>query len=334
MPARSRPTILDVARSAGVSPTTVSYVLSGPKERASRISDDTAKRVRAAVAELGYVANQSARSLRLRRSNRILFLGNRFTSLFSQSMATSIESRINQHGLSLDVLIGAGSDQVRRAIQALNQHAADGLIVETAGGDLDDLREAAAAGHAIVAVGPIEAEPLFDVVSNDDVPAIRAAMSHVVHRGVRHVVLLAAQPGLDDHRVLVARDHLVSLGLPDDHLTTLHCPHDRIAACDAAKRFLPAAPSPVGVYAGSDVSAFGVLWACYARGLRVPDDVAIVGHGNSPETGISVPTLTSLGPISHDFGKAADLMVSRLAQRDLPGRCIVEPYRLFVRDSA
>lgn len=333
MPARSRPTIHDVARAAGVSPTTVSYVLSGPKERAARISGETAARIRDAVVELNYVANQSARSLRLQRSNRVLFLGTRFSSLFSQLMAQSIEARITRHGLTLDVWIGAGPDHIRRAILSLDQHAADGLIIETSDNAVAELRSAAASGHAIVAIGPSGPEPSFDVITGDYTGAIRDAIDHVTQRAYRHFVLLAAQSDINDHRIMVARSHLDTLGVSPGDVSIIHCPHDRIAACQAARQFLADVPAPVAVYAGSDVSAIGVLWACLAAGLRVPEDVAIIGHGNSPETSITVPPLTSLGPVNSDYGPAADLMATRLAHRSLPGRHISEPFQLFTRSS-
>lgn len=335
---RPRPTIIDVARVAGVSPTTVSYVLSGPKERAARISDDTATRIREAVAELGYVPNQSARTLRLKRTNRVLFLGSRFDSLYSQAMARSIEDRLTRYGLTLGVQIGAAADHVDRAITALERHEVDGLIVETGDEFMPLLREVATRGHAIVAIGPSEADDALDVISNDDAPAIQDAMHHAIERGYRHFMLYSSLPVSQKadsihrgHRVQVAYQHLLSLGVDNESITVVHCPHDRMAAYDCTLSVLEGMTRRVAIYAGADVSAFGVLWACLQRKRRIPDDVAIIGHGNTPETRITIPPLTSLGPIEVDFSRAADLLASRLKDRSLPGRHIVDPCQLSIR---
>lgn len=335
MATRSRPTIIDVARIAGVSQTTVSYVLSGSKQRAERISDTTTARILEAVNEIGYEPNQSARTLRLRRTNRVVFLGSRLNSLYSQVVASSIESALERHELTLSVQTGSNSDHIQRAISMLQQGHADGLIVETEDEYIPILRNAAASGHAIVAIGPSKAESTFDVMTNDDASAVRGAMRHLVDGDYHHFAILSSVSDvLHEHRVAVACGHLKSLGVDDANIAVHHCPHDRIAAYHFAMDSLPHLPRPLAVYAGADVSAIGTLWACLRLGLRVPDDVAIIGHGNSTETRITVPPLTSLGPVGRDFTKAADLMASRLKDRSLPGRHIAIPCELSIRASS
>lgn len=331
-----RPTISDVARIAGVSTATVSYVLSGHGERAAKISPATTNRVLEVVGEVGYHPNQSARTLRLRRTNRVLFLGSRLTSLYAQSIARSIEAGLDRHGLALNVEVGTDATGIRRAIAMLGQAQADGLIVEAPDASVPELRGAAASGHAIVAIGSLQPDPLFDVVSVDDGPAVDEAMRHLVSAGYRRFVLLSSlAPPLSERRVAVAHGSLRSLGIPDARVTLLHCPHDRIGAYETAMAMLPEAEGPLAVYAGADVSAIGVLWACHRLGRRVPEEVAIVGHGNSPETRITMPSLTSLGPVRSDFGReAADLMASRLRDRSRPGRYVAEPCRLHIRASS
>jgi DNA-binding LacI/PurR family transcriptional regulator len=333
MPTNTRPTISDVARKAGVSRATVSYVISGPRERAARISEETTNRILDVVKELGYVPNQSARTLRLQRANRVLFLGSRLTSLYSQVMASSIEQGLQTHGLGLDVQMGSGEEPIRRAITTLEQGQADGLIAETSDEHLDTFSTAAANGLAIVVIGPNRTDPALDVMSIDDAPAISHAMRHASARGARHFLLLSGQVEWRNERTAVARQQLLDLGIDESRITLVHCPHDRIRAHETALDLLPDLPRPLAVYAGSDVSAIGVLWACYRLGVRVPDDVTIIGHGNTPETHVTVPSLTSIGPIRPDFSMAAALMASRLKDRAMPGRQINIPCQLTIRDS-
>jgi DNA-binding LacI/PurR family transcriptional regulator len=332
---RTRPTIVDVARIAGVSPTTVSYVLSGREDRSARISEETTNRVLETVDNVGYIPNPSARALRLQRTNQVLFLGSRLTSLYSHAIANSIERGLASHRLACTVQIGSDLENVRRAIMTLVQCQADGLIVETSDEFVPVLQAAASNGHAIVAIGPTTGEPTFDVMSINDRPAIEEAMQHVVGRGYSHFLLLSSLPNvLQEHRVVVAYQQLVSLGIPKTSITLLHCPHDRIRAHRVALEVIPGLPHPLAVYAGADVSAIGILWACHQLRIQVPDTVAIIGHGNTPETHVTVPRLTSLGPVSSDFSKAAVLMATRLKNPTLSGRQIIEPCQLSIRESS
>jgi LacI family transcriptional regulator len=330
---RSRPTIVDVARAAGVSPTTVSYVLSGTRGRADRISEGTRLRVLATAEEIGYVPNQSARSLRLQRSNRVIFLGGRFTSLYSQTIAQSIEPVLVEHGYALEIRIG-GCEPLRRAVISLDQHLADGLIVETDDDAVDELRDAARRGHSIVALGPTAPEPSFDVIQYDGTEAIHESIALLLERGFQRFLLMTLRDREPwEPRIATALDALREAGLPPQSIAIRTCPHDRMRAHDLALDLLPAEPTPVAVFAGSDVSAIGVIWAATRLGLRLPRDVAVVGYGNTPETNITVPRLTSIGPDSRDFTIAAELLLSRLAQPETPGRHRAEPYHLSVRES-
>lgn len=334
MRSASRPTIVDVARTAGVSPTTVSYVLSGTRGRADRISEATRLRVLAAVEQIGYVPNQSARNLRLQRSNRVLFLGGRFTSLYSQTIAQSIEPVLVERGYALEIRIGGGSEPIRRAVTSLDQHLADGLIAETDDDTVDELRDAARRGHAIVALGPTLPEPSFDVIRHDGREAIHDAIALLLGRGYRRFLLLTLRDREPwEPRIASALDALRDAGLPPDSIVIKTCPHDRMLAHDLALGMFPTMPLPVAVFAGSDVSAIGVIWAATRLGLRLPQDVAVVGYGNTPETNITVPRLTSIGPDSRDFTIAAEFLLSRLARPDTPGRHRAEPYHLSIRES-
>lgn len=334
MARRSRPTITDVARLAGVSSATVSYVLSGPSKAAARISEETAERVREAVKEVGYVPNQSARSLRTKKSDRVIFLASRLSSLYSQAMASAFESALGKHGLSLDVQVGSGKEEIRRALMVLDQRLADGLIVETGDTHLPMLRTAAEAGHPLVVVGPSQPDAVLDVIVYADKPAIAEAMAHLNREPGRAFLLLSATPGnIADQRMKVAVEALGNLDVPATSIEIRSSPHDRVAAFNVAMEVLPDMPRPLAVYAGSDVSAIGVLWACRHLGLRVPEDVAILGHGDNPETEITLPALSSLGPVDHDLSSASQLLATRIADRSLAPRSVIQSWQLVTRGS-
>jgi LacI family transcriptional regulator len=264
----------------------------------------------------------------------VLFLAARVTSLFSQAIAESVQTELLKYGLSMSLQVGTESHAVRNAIDTLSQHSADGLIVETNDDHIDELHNAAANGHAIVAIGATSGDQHFDVISSDIAGAVRQAMMHLCDRGFRHFVLLSSHRDLSrDHRMSIASAALRSTGATADNVSVIYCPHDRVGAYRAASSFLGLGDAPVAVYAGSDVSATGVLWAALHLGLRVPEDVAIVGHGNSPETEITLPPLTSIGPVSPDFSQAAELIASRMKKPSLAGRHVIQPCELTIRES-
>lgn len=335
--ASRRPTMADVARRAGVSVATVSYVVNGMREGGAptRIRPETAERVHGAMEEVGYSINLSARSLRRRRTDRILFLAQRFTSPYSQAMARALEETLGAEGHHLSVQIGSDVDHIHRAISTLDQNIVDGLIVETGDTWVPELRKAAEAGHAIVAVGPTSPDPVLDTVVYQERDAIRDAMAYLHERQPDRYLLFSTSGNEDlDQRASAAFEALIWLGVPETSIIVRFVPHDREEAFQAALSMLPDMPHPIAIYASSDVSAIGVLWACLRLSLRVPQEVAVLGHGNIGEAKISFPPLTTLGPIAGDPSAAAGLMLSRLKDRSHPGRNVVLPWQLVKRQSA
>lgn len=330
-----RATMADVAKHAGVSVATVSYVLNGTRGKGipTRISPETTDRVRASMAAVGYSVNLAARTLRRQRTDRVLLLLNRLSSPFSQSMAQAIGDTLAGHGLSLDVMLGSNSNDLHRAIDQLDRHLADGLIAETGDATLPTLRRAAA-GHPIVAVGPTLPEPDLDVVVYDQRPAIMQGLEHLArHQAKRYVLFTTAAKGEMDDRCALANEALTALGIPQDAITIRHLQHDREEAFHDTLTFLPDTSGPVAIYTCSDVSAIGVLWACLRLGRRVPDEVAVLGHGDITESQITFPPLSTVGPVPWDPAVAARFLLSRLENRTLPGRHVLLPWRFVPRRS-
>lgn len=326
----------DVAAKAGVSVATVSYVVNGMREQGAptRISAETAERVHAAMRDVGYTVNVPARSLRRQRTDRVIFLAARFSSPYSHALAVAIQEQLRPRGLSVDVHIGSETEDIRLGLSMLDQHLADGLIVEAGDQAVPILQAAAQSRHAVVVVGPTRPDTILDVVVYDETEAIRDGIAHLAHRvPLTYALFSRTADDQDDSRAKIARNALSSLGVAPDAIRLFVLPHDREAAFDLAMNVLPGIAKPVAIYAASDVSAIGVIWACQHLGLRVPDDVAVLGHGDIGEASISFPRLTTLGPTTFDLSDATNLLLSRLDHQHGPGRSEFIPWRLVIRDS-
>jgi LacI family transcriptional regulator len=185
-----------------------------------------------------------------------------------------------------------------------------------------------------VAIGPREAAPDHDVITNDDSTAIRDAALHLVDNRYEHFILVTRRSDSNrDHHITVARDQLRALGVEPDSIDTTYSEHDVVAAFEAITPWLRRAPLPVAVITGSDASATGVLWACLRAGLRVPADVGILGYGGAPDTAVAAPPLSTFAPEVPAIRDIAELMATRIQRPGLPGRHVVIPWGFVARRS-
>jgi DNA-binding LacI/PurR family transcriptional regulator len=329
----SRPSIVDIARAAGVSPLMVTSVVSGDHERAAPVSPDVARRVHSAMQSLGYRERQRPEQPR-ERSLNVLMLVCRMGSYYSRALVAHTQAGLAQRGVSVTVQEGEGAGPIAAAARLLAEGMMDGLIVETDDETAAAVHQVATSGYPIVAIGPKSAGSNHDVVTVDDSNAIRDAMLHVVDRGYEQFVLISPRSDSNrDYRTTVARDQLRALGVQPDRIATLYSDHDPVAAFEMISPRLEALRTPVAIVTGSDSCAIGVLWACMRAGLTVPRDIAILGHGNSPEAAITSPSISTIGPDAPDLGTAAELIAARIDDPTLPGRHVVEPWRFIPRDS-
>jgi DNA-binding LacI/PurR family transcriptional regulator len=337
---QSRPTMADVARAAGVSVTTVSYVLGGRggNHDASRISEETRRRVADAVDAIGYRINEPARNLRRNRTDRVLLLMDRLSSPYDQLLASEVEASLAPTGRALSIMVCTSLERMAVALGTVRQGHADGAIVQgriTAGWQ-EMMDRYAAEGVPMVAISNVLQPRGFDVVSNDETTAIRAAVDHLVERGHRRFGFLAHSvgPGAQDSRMEIVRSRLAGSGLalPDDLVVA--GARDRNVAFAAVRALLDRPDPPSALVSASDTGGIAALWAAHSLNRRIPEDVAVVGCGNVEECLITVPQLSSAGPRTPDFGPIARLLIDRLDNTGRPeDRRLRIPWEFFPRGS-
>lgn len=341
-PRRSRPTLADVAKAAGVSTATVSYVLRGRQGNpdASRISQETRERIMTAVAEIGYRSNEAARMLRRNRTDRILLVLDRMSNIFGQQLATSLEASLQPHGLTLSTTLAPSSDRLATALDQVHRGLADAAIVMTMGqpGIQEVLESAANEGAPMVVVAnsaALHAEG-FDLVSGDEGPALRTAVDHLVERGHTRFGFIGHDlpNAYVEPRLRVVQDQLAlhGIALPDSRIRD--GARDRRLAHRSACELLGLPERPTAILSASDAGAIATLWAAHAIGIDVPADLAVAGCGNVEECQITTPPLSSIGPNSTDYSLVSALLLDRLqAAGNKEGSTHLIPWSFVARDS-
>ena len=277
---RSRATLTDVARLAGVSATTVSLVLAGKADK-RRISEETDQRVRTAAETLGYTPNLLHRSLRRGKTGVISFY-NAFrqrdeSDLYMDRMSSAVEHAGGK--LGYDVLVHCNFQRDPRDLyESLNGGFADGLLFFAPLPDDPLLPMLRASNLPTVLIHRHDEEGVLASVRDDEDQGMRLLADALVAHGHRRIAAIAREAsGASDAslRLSLLRKHLAAHGV--------EIPDHRVAfwrgdAAQALDEVLTQAPEATALFVWHDRAAYRVLEECHARGLSVPEDLSLVGY--------------------------------------------------------
>ncbi|OLF14052.1 LacI family transcriptional regulator [Actinophytocola xinjiangensis] len=332
-----RPTTREVAALAGVSVATVSYVLNGKVER---VGEQTRRRVLAAAEELGYVRSSSARSLRLRRTERVcLVVGSIGVPAYDQ-LARDLSDAADAAGHGVLTMVVDSPARADKAVDLLRQHVADGAIIAPSVPYLSPAQLRALADLPLVVMSNAADPDGFDVVRTTEDAACAEALDHLVATGRRRIAFLGHRHELTGE--LPTERHAAYLAALDRHgldrrpELVVDGADDRVAAYRSVTALLAGPVRPDAVFAASDRAAISAILALRDAGVAIPDEVAVVGVGNLDEGRITRPPLTTVGPPAMDFHDAARLLFERvLATGERPaGRVITTEWTFIRRGSA
>jgi DNA-binding LacI/PurR family transcriptional regulator len=329
----------DVAARAGVSIKTVSNVVNGYVH----VAPQTRDRVEAAIAELGYRPNLSARSLRGGRSGIIGLavpeLGVPYFAELAQCMVKAAEAR------GFTVLVDqteADPERERLVLRGFRPHLLDGLIfnpLALGSAEITKRRDRT----PMVLLGERVTEGAVDHVMIDNVAAAAEAVRHLAARGRRRIAAIGAQHGVSGQtahlRLTGYRHGLEQAGLVyRADLVADAAAFHRADGAAAMARLLDRDRRdwPDAVFAFNDLLALGALRTCYERGVRVPEDVAVAGFDDVEDGRYSVPSLTTVSPDKEQIAQVAvDCLLSRLAgDAPAPPRHVTARHRLVIRESS
>lgn len=329
------PTVRTVAALAGVSIASASRVLNGLGG-----STETIRRVRESAERVGYVPNAIARSLQAKRTGLLALAVADIGNPVYVEMMRAIEGVAKQAGYQLLVhATGADATAEVTLLDRLAQRYVDGLILSPlrlTDGHLAALRRSPV---PVVVVGSLPADAPFDNVRADSHTGVGLAVRHLVNLGRRRIAFvngaIDTTPGAA--RLVAFRDALREAGLRarDDLVESGDFQYAHGRAATARLLALPAARRPDAIFCANDLIAVGALHALLAGGVRVPEDVALVGMDDTDLAQMSFPQISSVSLGAQQRGAiAADLLLTRLASPQLaPRRETVAP-RLAVRTSS
>jgi DNA-binding LacI/PurR family transcriptional regulator len=305
-------TMQDVARRADVSVKTVSRVVNDQPH----ISPDKRARVLAAIAELGYQLNPAARTLRTGRSGVIGLGLPDLREPYYAELAHAVLEHAGRRGLTVLVDPTGGDPEREAALLRGRNGGLDGVLLYAMG-----VGAAEAAGAALPAVllGERVAPGASAAVDVD--PAVAAAVAHLVETGHRRIAVLGADPRPGSpgaRRTAAFRRAAADHGVPVDEALLVDAgPRwGRQEGAVATARLLDAGRPFDALLAHNDALALGALRVALDRGLRVPEDLALVGSGDTEDARYAVPSLTSIAPgTSEVAGTAVALLADRIEGR-------------------
>ncbi|MBO0849244.1 MAG: LacI family DNA-binding transcriptional regulator [Pseudonocardia sp.] len=335
-----RPTQRDIARMAGVSTATVSYVLSGRRGGVKPPTADTRDRVLRAVAELDYQLDQAGRSLRRQRTDVVALMYPAPSSPWSDTLAEQLQVVAAERGFAVVALPVAASTPTQTILRILRQRYVDGaVLLPDCPLTASELSALAAQGLALVVFDDELAPDGFDVVRQDRARACRAAVDRLVARGHRRIAYLAHEgetTGAAPRSVKLGsyRDGLAANRIAPDPALVLPVADSRSHAYAAVRDLLRGPAAPTAFFSATDRAAVDAIWAAREAGVRVPDELAVIGIGNIPEGAMISPTLTTVGAARLDFSQEVDRLFARLdAATPLPGQQLTAAWELIVRES-
>lgn len=328
------PTVQDVARHAGVSVATVSYVLNGTRF----VSAGLRERVLAAVRELHYEPNAAARTLRSNRSHTLGLILPDLRNPFFTETVRGVEDVAEGHGYTV-LLANSDEDPQREAthLRVLRAKHVDGLILAPAGGAYPELDELVDMGFPLVLLDREVAGLGTSVVMLDNEAAARAAVDHLIRLGHERVGMIAGRPPISStvDRQRGYRRALDEAGLAfDEQLVATG--GSTIDGGKAAATILLEQPSPpTAIFSANNLMTIGAVMAIERHGLAVPGDVALVGFDDFPWADVFRPRLTTVAQPLYELGRtAAELVLKQLSGVGHDPERVLLPGTLVVRDSS
>jgi LacI family transcriptional regulator len=324
--------IKEVARHAGVSLGTVSNVLNRPEV----VSEQTRQRVVAAIAELGYVRNDSARQLRAGRSRTVAIVVLDVANPFFTDVVRGAEEAIEAAGAVLVVCnSGENADRERRHLDLLEEQRVQGVLITPVDSGRDSrLEQLVRRGTPIVLVDRGSAQQDLCSVAVDDVLGGRLAGEHLREQGHARVAFVGGP--LSIPQVADRKRGFTRAAGGEVHVVLT--PNLTVAAGRRAGEQiaeLPAGQRPTGVFCANDLLALGLLQEMTRRGLRVPADVAIVGYDDIDFAAAAAVPLSSVRKPRYELGRrAAELLLEEASDESHEHQQPVFEPELIVRESS
>jgi LacI family transcriptional regulator len=335
-PMAASASIREVAERAGVSVGTVSNVLNRP----SVVAPATRDRVLAAIAELGFVRNESARHLRAGRSRTVGLVVLDVSNPFFTDVARGVEDAASDAGLAVILCNSDDSPaKERRYLSLLQEQRVQGVLITPVDAGSDRLAELRARGIPVVLLDSATIDGDQCSVAVDDVTGGDLALTHLIAEGHESVAYVTGPLSIRQcaDRRMGALQALARAGRLVDALLTVTMPALTFTAGQrAAERLLAMRPRPSAIFCANDLLALGVLQTLTRAGIAVPGEMALVGYDDIDFAGAAAIPLSSVRQPRQQLGRTAAKLLIEEAETpdDHRHQHVVFQPELIVRDSS
>ncbi|MBB3542179.1 MULTISPECIES: LacI family DNA-binding transcriptional regulator [unclassified Rhizobium] len=334
--AKGRVTVIDIAKAAGVSKSTVSLVLQG----SPLVNEGTRSKVNAAMRELGYVYNRGAANLRQAgaKSKIIGVVVNDLTNGFFAELAVGVDMVVQSAGFVQFLSNTSESiDRQREVIASMREHGISGLIVSPARAtESVDFKPLVAAGiPVVVVVRNLPGAKVSSVVS-DNQGGTSAAVEHLASLGHTRIAFLGGFPdtAVFEERLEGYVDGLKAAGLGFHEELVVSSAPSRAGGVDAIGRAMTMSDRPTAAVCFNDAVAFGVCDGLRARRMEPGRDFAVVGFDDVIEAQTAVPALTTVSVDPQGMGRrTAQLLLKQINAGKAEPESVTTAVRLVVRES-
>ena len=330
-------TLRDVAELAGVSPRTVSNVVNSY----IHVKQETRAKVEAAIAELGYRPNLLARNLANGRSGQIAVVVPYLDTPYFAELLQAVIPKVRARGYNVlvDQTDGDQAHEAELITRGKRAFLFDGMIMSPLGLAQSDLT-ARDPDLPLVILGERSSDGSFDHVGIDDVTASCEAVTHLFELGRRRIAAIGDQPYRTGEAAQrrtegYRRAHALAGRTVDESLIVPTKRFNRLDGAQAMQQLLARSDPPDAVFCYSDLVALGAVHALVERGLRVPEDVAIIGYDDIEDGRYANPTISTVSPDRDAIATiAVDRLMLRLGSRVPPlGVEVRADHRLVLRQS-
>ncbi len=330
-------TMADVGARAGVTARTVSNVLSGN----TPVRPETRDRVLRAVEDLGYRINTAARSLKTGRTGTITLAIPDLGIDYFAYLARQIMREAERHDWAVVIeQTGARRDRELSILSGAQRQHSDGLIFQPHALGPGDERHLAGNDRLVILGDRIFHGPV-DHVTMANTAAARMATQYLIDRGHKRIAAIGSNPRVNTTSAASLRldgyhEAFAQAGLTPrpEYVIAAEQWHQQDGAT-AMTQLLALPEPPDAVFCFNDTLAFGALHSAYAAGLRMPDDLAIVGFDNVPQAQFTTPSLTTIDPGTEQIAKLAiDLLAARVQGRTTTPTEHITNSSLIARESA
>jgi len=332
---KERVTIIDVAKAAGVSKSTVSLVL----QNSMNVSSQTRKKIVQAMDDLGYVYHRGAANLRRARAGIVGVIVNDLTNSFFAELAVGIDTIIQSAGF-VQILSNTGENILRQreVITSMLEYGISGLIISPARGtEVEDLQSLTISGIPILLAVRRLAGVKFSSLATDNTAAVCEAVGHLANLGHKRIAFIGGFNDVQITKERVAGYHqgLMRHGLMAHFERVVESSASRAGGLQALQLIFADALRPTAAVCFNDAVALGVCDGLRQIGIEPGRDFAIVGFDDIIEAKSVVPSLTTVAVDPQGMGsRAAQILLEQINSTTGAPRHYIHPSRLVVRESS